>query len=149
MGWIRIILVFMLLGRAIYTDVKKGIIENHMMGIGLIVAGIWTSCNAGTEGLLQSTKMVLLIFGILFVFYLVKGIGGGDVKLLCVMAAFFPEDVVNIVVVSFITAAVISVGKMVVRGIRGKKVYVSGETMLFSIPIGIGTGMVLLQHYIR
>ena len=149
MEWIRIILVFMLLGRAIYTDVKRGIIENSMIGMGLIVAGIWTGFNTGAEGLLQSAKMVLLIFGFLFVFYLVKGIGGGDVKLLCVMAAFFPELVLDIVVVSFISAAVISVGKMVVRGIQGKTVYVSGETLLFSIPVGIGTGMVLLQQYVR
>lgn len=149
MEWVRIVLVFILLGRAIYTDVRRGIIENRNIWIGLIMAFIWSYCNTGMNGLLKSGKMVVLTFVVLFVFYLVKGLEAGDVKLLCVLSAFFPESVFDIVVASFITAAVISVGKMIIRGIRGKPIYVSGETILFSIPIGIGTGIVLLQQYFR
>lgn len=149
MEWVRIIVVLVLLGRAIYTDVKRGIIENRIIWLGLIMAGIWSYCNGGINGLLQSGKMVVLTFGVLFVFYLVRGLGAGDVKLLCVLSAFFPELLWNIAVASFVMAAVISVGKMMIRGIRRKNIYVPGETILFSVPVGIGTGLVLLQQYVR
>ena len=78
-----------------------------------------------------------------------RGLGAGDVKLLCVLSAFFPELLWDIVVASFVMAAVISVGKMMIRGIRRKNIYVPGETILFSVPVGIGTGLVLLQQYVR
>lgn len=148
MEWIRVVLVCLLLGRAIYTDVKKGIIENRNMLSGLIVACIWTYWNVGMSGLLKSVKMIVFTFVILFMVYIVKGVGAGDVKLLCVLSAFYPDCSVDIVVISFLVAAVISVGKMLVRWVQRKAVLISGETILFSIPVGIGTGIVLLQQYI-
>lgn len=148
MEWIRVVVICLLLGRSIYTDVKKGIIENRNMLSGLIAACIWSYWNAGMSGLLKSVAMIIFTFVILFVVYLVRGIGAGDVKLLCVLSAFYPDCSIDILVISFLLAAVISVGKLLVRRIQGKAVLFSGETILFSIPVGIGTGIVLLQQYL-
>lgn len=142
MEWLRWLLVLLLLGRAIYTDVKAGIIENQSMLWGLLCGCVWSMVNNGMSGLSNSLQMVLITILILFVLFLMKGLGAGDIKLLCVLAAFYPDGVLKIIVVAFFVGAVISLGKMVVRLICKMPVYISGETLHFSIAIGISTLLV-------
>lgn len=147
MEWVKVIMIVILLGRAIYTDVKTGLIENRNIVCGLLTAFLWSYCNDQIDGLAESCRMVVLIFVILFVLYVIKGLGGGDVKLFCVLAAWMPKSVLDVVVVSFLVAAVMSMGKMMVRGVQRKTLYVPGETMKFSIPMGIATAIVTVEQY--
>ena len=87
-------------------------------------------------------KMILIVLIVLYVLFVIKGLGAGDIKLFCVLAAFYPEKVMGIVVVAFVMAAGMSLVRMVVRYIRKMPVYISGEGIKFSIPIGIATILV-------
>ncbi len=148
MEWLKLFAIAVVLGRSIYTDMKKGIIENGTMLFGCIAAFGFAFWNEKVAGLIKSGRMLLLVFGILFLLYLVKGLGAGDVKLLCVLTAFIPEIALEVLAASFIVAAILSVGKMVVRKIQRKTMYIPGESMKFSMPVGIGTAIAMVQHYL-
>lgn len=147
MEWLKFIIMVVVVGRAIYTDVKFGIIENRNMFLGCMTAFGFAFWYERIAGVVRSGKMLFFVFCILFLVYLVRGLGAGDVKLLCVLAAFVPEAALEVLVASFVVAAFLCVGKMMVRRIQQKVAYIPGETMKFSLPIGIGTVIALLQHY--
>lgn len=148
MEWLRIAMVLLVISRAIYTDMKKGIIENRTMLTGLIAGSVWMAFYKGTEGLIDSCKMILIILAMLFLLFLMKGLGAGDVKLFCVLAAFYPENVIEMVVLAFIVAAAIVWMRMLYRFIQKVPIWISQETMNFSIPIGISTVMVMVYQAI-
>lgn len=149
MEWLRIVFVLTLLTRAIYTDVKKGIIENRCIVCGLLLAGIYSVMHKGGTGLVESVKMSIIMLVALFVLFILKGLGAGDIKLFCVLAAFYPRDAIGIVVVSFIVAAGLAIGKMLIRAIQRKQMYLHGETMNFSIPIGIATVVIEAMQWMK
>jgi len=149
MEWLRIVLVLMILTRAIYTDIKKGIIENRCMVYGLISAGLYTALYKGGTGLLQSIKMSVVMLVVLFALFVLKGLGAGDIKLFCVLAAFYQRDAIGIVVVSFLVAAGLAIVKMLIRIVRGEQFYLKGETMNFSIPIGIATIVIESMKWVK
>lgn len=147
MKWIGNLIVAALLARAVYTDRKEGRIENRLLLAGL-VSGLLLSCvNGGAKGFLDSLKTMGIIFVALFFLFLIKGLGAGDIKLFCVLAVFFPEGAVSIVVVSFFAGAVIAIGRMVLRWLRKETVLVKHETMNFSEAIAVGTGIVVMMRY--
>ncbi len=145
MELIRVIVVLILLGRAIYTDIQKGIIENTWMLFGLLSGCLWSGLVGKWNGLLLSLKMVGISFVVLFLLFLIRGLGAGDIKLICVIAAFFQKDILEIVMVAFIVAAIFSITKMLLRIMGRQTAYVIGETINFSIPIGIGTVFAMLS----
>lgn len=149
MEWLRIVLVLMILTRAIYTDVKKGIIENRYMFYGMLSAVIYSIFYKGGSGLLESLKMSVITLVALFALFVIKGIGAGDIKLFCVLAAFYPKDAMDIVLVSFLMAAGFAVSKMLVRVFRKQPIYLKGETMNFSIPIGLATVVIEIMQWTR
>ena len=66
------------------------------------------------EGILTSLGQMLLIFMAFYPFYLLKGIGAGDVKLLMMTAAYIQNMVLfNYIFITMLIAAVISVIKMI------------------------------------
>lgn len=146
MEWVRLILVLTLLGRAIYTDIKQDLIENRCIVTGLLAGMVYVAVDRGVSGVIESVKMAGIILGVLFFLFLIKGLGAGDIKLLCVLAMFYPKDIFRIVMAAFCAAAGMAVGKMVWRKVRKLPVYVKGETMNFSIPIGCGTLFVMFHQ---
>lgn len=142
--YIKAVVVMMLFMRAIYTDVKKNIIENRLIGAGLVTGFLFSYLAGGIPAVLQAVKGSCGVIVVLFPLFLIRGLGAGDIKLLGVMAVFFPEEIINIVLLSFFAGAVLAFGKMVVRGFQKQKIYHPKETLNFSIPIAIGTSMVIL-----
>lgn len=139
MGWIKILFVGLLLGRAIYTDVKKGIVENKWMVVSFIMGLTFACMDSGTKGLLHSIGMALILLAILLFLFLLKGLGGGDIKLLAVLATFYPDGIWLLVIASFVAGAMMGIIRMVIRLFRGVQAYVKGETIHFSIAIALGT----------
>ena len=143
MEWIKILFVVLLLGRAIYTDVKKGIIENRWIVVSFALGLACAYMESGTKGLLQSIGMALILLAVLFFLFLLKGLGGGDIKLLAVLATFYPDKIWLLLITSFVVGAVIGIIRMLTRIFRRMQVYVKGETIHFSIAIAVGTFYVL------
>lgn len=144
MEWIRMILVMVLIGRAIYTDVRKGMIENRILEIGLVLGLVCAYVEGGVETLFQSIGMTILLLAGLWFLFVLRGLGGGDIKLLCVLAAFYPNQIVTVVVASFVAGVGIGLIQMLIRLLRGKQVYIRGETIHFSVAIGMGMAYFLM-----
>jgi prepilin peptidase CpaA len=74
------------------TDVWKFWVPN-LLTLPLLASGlIYHGMSGGAEGLLASFLGALFGFGILFIFYLLGGMGAGDVKLLAGIGAWLKVD---------------------------------------------------------
>lgn len=136
-------MIMFILVRTVYTDIKTGKIENKVLLLAIILGMILDYVMGGMGLLISGIKMTVLMTIVLFVLFVVKGIGAGDIKLIAVIGMFFPDKVVRITMASFILAGVWSVGRMMIRKIRKEEVLVKGDTIHFSVPIALGTIVVL------
>lgn len=143
---VKIFGVAFLLYRVIVTDIRQGKIENRVILMGYVLALALAYIQEGIPGVLISIKAAGLIILSLFLLFLLKGLGAGDIKLLSVMAAFFPNNGFHIAVLSFFSGALFAVIRMVYRGTRKKAVYIKRETLHFSIPIAFATGFEVWMH---
>lgn len=144
--WMQMGIAALLLIRAVYTDLKIGKIENRLIGFGLAAGFICGYAKGGTPQLLAGIKMMCIVIFSLFFLFALKGLGAGDIKLFGVLALFFPEDVMSIIVASFFTGAAIAGGRMLIRAWKKEKIYRRKETLNFSVPIALGTGAVKLWN---
>ncbi len=149
MRYFENLIVIVLLAGAMYTDRKEGKIKNSSLLVGLGSGLLLSYLENGTQGFLESITAAGIMLAALFFLYLIKGMGAGDIKLLCVLAAFFPEEGISIVTASFFTGAAMVVGRMVCRWVKKEIVFIKHETMKFSIPITIGTGIVFVVRYLE
>lgn len=148
MVFIKIGIAAILLFRASYTDLKEGRIENRLIAAGLTLGLICAGIEDGLPGLIGSIKMVCTITVALFFLFVIKALGAGDIKLFAVLASFFPEEIVSIIITSFFMGAAIAIGRMGVRAVRHLPVYRKKETLNFSIPITAGTVIVGFLHLV-
>ena len=107
------ILAFALVGAAI-TDVRSSKIPNiitfPLAALGLCIHGI----SNGIEGLLFSLEGLGLGFGLLLIFYMLGGMGAGDVKLLGAVGAIIgPYDVFIAFLVTSCLGGLYAIGLMV------------------------------------
>ncbi len=107
------ILAFALIGAAI-TDVRSSKIPNiitfPLAALGLCIHGIAD----GIEGMLFSLEGLALGFGLLLIFYMLGGMGAGDVKLLGAVGAIIgPYDVFIAFLVTSCLGGLYAVGLMV------------------------------------
>lgn len=132
-------IIVVILIRAVYTDVIYGKIENRLIAIGYGLAFVLAYLRGGGKEILQCGKMSIIVLAALFFLYVIKGLGAGDIKLLSMLAAFTPTQIMNVVILSFFLGATIAIANMVGRWICKEPFYIPGETIKFSIPIMIST----------
>jgi len=70
---------------AVGCDLSRRKIPNFLCGFGLAAALLWRCLETGLRGLAIGLAGALVGFGMLLIFYLMGGMGAGDVKL---MASF-------------------------------------------------------------
>lgn len=145
---IKLLTAGMLLLRAVYTDVKKGRIENPLIVTGLMCGILFAAIRDGPQGIRHSIRMSAIVCTALFFLFVLKGLGAGDIKLFCVLAVFFPSQIIGIITASFFAGGAWALGRMLWRGIRGQALYIRHETMNFSIPVFAGTVLILLKDHL-
>lgn len=133
------ITVLILLAGAVYTDIKQKKIKNLWMVIGLLWGILFSLLEGGTGQLIEGLKMGGKVLIALFFLYLLKGLGAGDIKLLAVLAVFFPAYGMWLPVVSFVMGGILVLLRMGYRILCSVPVYQKGETIHFSVPIALGT----------
>ena len=98
----------------------------------------------GLSGVGNALRCCVVIFILLFPLFCIKGLGGGDIKLLCVLAMFLPGQEFNLVLGSFLIGGVLAVIKLIVdrwKGIHGNK-----KTIHFSIAIAMATFIICISN---
>ncbi|WP_158737990.1 prepilin peptidase [Alteribacillus sp. YIM 98480] len=81
------ILLLIILLICVVTDVKSRKIYNTVIYPGIILAFVFHAVNSGWDGFLHSFLGFLIGLGLLFIPYLMGGMGAGDVKLLALVGA--------------------------------------------------------------
>lgn len=138
---IRYIITGILLVRVVYTDIKEKKIENRIIGIGMGAGVIGVIYANEQKVIVEMLQHIGLVWIGLYLLYLMKGLGAGDIKLLFMLAILYPEEAFDIIIYSFVLAAVYILLRMIVRRIDKKPVYVKGEEIAMAIPV---TGSVVL-----
>ncbi|AYC28637.1 A24 family peptidase [Paenisporosarcina cavernae] len=107
------------------TDVKSRKIYNTVLLPAFFIAVIGNTWQEGFQGLTTSLLGFVVGFAILFIPYVMKGMGAGDVKLMAVIGAFMgPTFIVTTAIFMAIVGAVIATILITLRLIR------SGQTKL-------------------
>lgn len=112
MRWLMMILISILI-IAVISDFQSYKIPNLVILTGLVLGIFYRMEQDGVIGIINAFVCMILIFLFLFPFFLIHGIGAGDVKLFCVMASFLSmKHTMICFVYSFVLAAILSVFKM-------------------------------------
>lgn len=83
-----IVIVTGILLISILADVITRKIPNALIIAGLILGLLFNIINEGPMGLVCSLKEIVLAICLFYIFYLLRALGAGDVKLLIVLASF-------------------------------------------------------------
>lgn len=98
---------------AVIVDIMSYKIPNMCIVIGLLVGLLRAYSFGGIEAAFRATGLALMVFALGYPFYLMRGIGAGDIKLMMVIACYLPKEELKIcVVVTMLIAGVIAVIKL-------------------------------------
>lgn len=123
MNWLKIAdraLFFLLLGICLFTDLRERKIYNSVLVGALCLGLLLRGLMEGGAGLVASGKGLVLGLFLLLPFFLLGGIGGGDVKFLAVIGALRgPEFVFRTFLIAAVAGAVLSLSLAFFRGRLG------------------------------
>lgn len=94
---------------AVVQDLRDWRIPNRLIAIGLMQGMIISAWMHGFgQGLLVSVSGSVIPVLILYVLFLMRALGAGDIKLFAVAGTFVVTDVVRVMIYSFLAGGVIS-----------------------------------------
>lgn len=110
---------------AVYMDLRFYKIPNLCILVGITSGLIMTYVSYSVVGMLWVFAAMTVLFLAFYPFYLIGGLGAGDIKLLMMTTCFIHEErFIKYLLVTFVLAAVISVTKMLfVRESRQRLFY--------------------------
>ena len=95
---------------AVISDFRNWRIPNNLIAFGLIQGFTMSALMRGIpQGLVCSMKGCVLPVAILYVLFLIKALGAGDIKLLAVAGSFVGSDISRVISYSFLAGGVISI----------------------------------------
>lgn len=113
---------------AIFTDWRCYRIPNICICIGAVAGLIMTYVSYSFAGLLSSLACMMIIFMAFYPFYLLGGIGAGDVKLFMMAGCFIQGDeLLRYMLVTMAIAAAWSVVKMLVFAESRERLFYLGR----------------------
>lgn len=119
-------------------DMKSAKIPNWLTGGGLVAGLVLRACLTSWAGLEAGLSGALLGGGILFLPFVVKGIGGGDVKLMAAAGAWVGmEHALALVLATAIAGGFWAVGYMVFRKQTGQTMLRTLQAIQFHLGSGV------------
>lgn len=114
----------MILTLAAICDVKRGKIPNWLIACGIALGGSKVIWQEGIAGFYTHIVSLLLVFLPLYVCYLFRLLGAGDVKLISVIWLFLGTNHERLMVVwiSFLVASVMSFFAVMTRKQKNKRI---------------------------
>ena len=165
---IKILILLTLLSVTLYTDIKDNKIRNIHLLPPLLLGLVISVLSNGLDGLKSSVLGTIIPFVALFLFFALKMLGAGDIKLFCTIGAIMGVNfVINNIIYSFFAAGVVVIGKLIFTGnlfkiLKGiyyffKAIFIGrsliefpkieGNRFPFAIAIFIGTILQLILNY--
>ncbi|MCI9149824.1 MAG: hypothetical protein HFI42_04890 [Lachnospiraceae bacterium] len=103
----------MLLLTAAVTDLRSGRISNRLICLGLIAGLILQIWESGWSGSIRFVIQVLFPVIVLFLLFLMRALGAGDIKLFSVVSGIWNLKVIcYCMFFSFLAGALVSLGKL-------------------------------------
>ena len=120
------------------SDIRAGRIPNWLTYGGLVVGLTLRTILEGWRGLGQGAAGILAGGGIFFLFYLVRGMGAGDVKLMAAVGAWTGvRQAVVVMIATAVAGGILGVVYMVFYRRVGSTVRNIGELIRFHLTSGI------------
>ena len=95
---------------AVIVDIISYRIPNMCIVVGLLCGFMRAFSLGGLEMVLRAAGLMLIVFVIGYPFYVLKGIGAGDIKLMMVIASYLPKDELRVCVIATILIAGVVAG---------------------------------------
>ena len=123
-----ILSVLTLLLTAVWMDLKTDRISNRLILFGLFLGLPYQILLNGARGILVFLLNGCVPILLFFLFYRIKALGAGDIKLLSVLGVFLDKDVYFwAILYIFASGAVIGVIKLFVHGVLWKRLCMLGR----------------------
>ena len=105
-----------LLMHAVCTDMIQTRISNRLIVLGLALGFLFRFMTEGSKGVLFFVVNISIPVILLYLLFQMRALGAGDIKLFSMIGAFIAtEQLLRIMVMSFVAGAVIGVMKLVYR----------------------------------
>lgn len=161
--------VLAVLAISVFFDLRFRRIPNWLTFPAMVAGLLFNTYVGGVPGLLLSLGGLLIGFGVFIAFYMLGGMGAGDVKLMAAIGSLLgPKDVLYVALYTAIAGGVYAILLMVARKSNRKaleRCALMGKTLLFTghcayvpqgenekttplcygVAIAVGTLVVLLQ----
>lgn len=123
---------------AAIVDVRQHRIPNWLTYSGIVLGFVSRGALFGWKGLLGAVEGFLLAGGIMLVFYLVRAMGAGDVKLMAALGAMVgPRHVIVVLLATAICGGLLGIGYAVYRGRIGSTIKNVGSVLRFHAWAGL------------
>lgn len=112
---------FLLLGGAVWTDLRARKVRNQLIVAGFVSALALILILRGWAGLIDSGLSLMTATAAILPLYILRVLGGGDVKLFIVVSMLFTwEQVLLALMTSFIWGALLGIFQVMMKG-QGKQ----------------------------
>lgn len=116
MSAVATVLLLLVLALAVRADTLDHRIPNELVAAGTVAGLLLATVNAGPAGALHATAGLLVGGAMLLPFYLLRGLGAGDVKLMAVVGTYLgPSDAMLAAAISLVAGAALGLSVVVLR----------------------------------
>lgn len=113
--WLLMLLTILAMAAAM--DLTSWRIKNHLIAVGLILGFICRVELGNVQAILTYLVSIMLPVILLYLLFLMRALGAGDIKLLSVTGAFLGiRGGLYCILYSFVIGAVLSAGKIICQG---------------------------------
>lgn len=124
---------------AVVTDFRERRISNRLMALGLVIGLILRILGEGGIGIVHFLVNISIPVILLFLLFQLRALGAGDIKLFSVVGGFLElRQLFAVMIVAFIAASVIGLGKLLYHRLSAKKKDGNRTLIHFSLAILIG-----------
>lgn len=110
---IKVILLLLLVSIATYTDIKENKIKNKQILLFILLGIVLSILLGGFSGLKDSLLGIIVPFLLLFIFFVFRMLGAGDIKLFCAIGSIMGVNfVINNIIYSFLLAGIVVILKL-------------------------------------
>lgn len=127
-----------ILAYAVYTDMRSYRISNLCILLGIIAGMLMTFVSYSYAGAAAAAARMAVVFIVFYPFYIIGGLGAGDVKLLMVLGCFLQgERLISCLLMAMLIAGAAAVVKMLIFEESRQRLYYLGRYIRKAASTGV------------